>query len=303
MNLSNVNLNLLVNLNVLLDTCNVTRAAERLNISQSAMSKCLGQLREMFDDPLLVRVGNRLEPTPRAINLKERLNLWLNEAEVLLQAGEFEPARCESTFTLAVTDYVAQFILPAALKRIYHQAPHIGIRLINWDQHSLEGLVSGRIDLGTSSIDQPPANIYSQQIDEDTLVCVMSPLHPLTRKGLTLEGYIAFPHAVITSGGDKRRGVDKALASLGLSRRIGLEVPYYTSALNIVTGSQLLLTMPEHIARHTTEQLGLVQSPLPFETPTFTYSLIWHERHHQDASHRWLRRMLMAELRKSVFAH
>lgn len=303
MNLSQVNLNLLVNLSVLLDTCNVSRAAERLHMSQSAMSKCLAQLRELFNDPLLVRVGNRLEPTPRAALLKDRLKLWLQGAEALLQAGEFDPARCERTFTLAVTDYVAQFILPAALKGIYQQAPRIGIRLINWDRNSPEGLVSGRIDLGTGSVEKPQANLYSQQIDEDTLVCVMSPHHPLADGGLTLEEYIAYPHAVITSGVDKRRGVDKALSALGLSRRVGLEVPYYTSALNIVAGSELLLTLPKHIARHTAAQYDLAQAPLPFETPAFAYSLIWHERQHQDASHRWLRRILMDALRKSAFAH
>lgn len=303
MNLSKINLNLLVSLNVLLETCNVTRAADQLNLSQSAMSKCLAQLRDIFADPLLVRVGNRLEPTPRAVLLKPRLTQWLNDAERLLQAGDFDPARCERTFTLASTDYVAQFILPTALKNIYRQAPRIGIRLLNWDDRSLEALIVGRIDLGTSSIAQPLANIYCQKIDEDALVCVMSPGHPLAGKELTLEGYIAYPHVVVTSGGDKRRGVDKALAALGICRRIGLEVPYYVSALQIVAGSDLLLTLPAHIARHTTTQFGLVQLPLPFATPSFEYSLIWHERHHQDASHRWLRRMLMSELRQSAFAH
>lgn len=228
MKLANVNLNLLVNLNALLETCNVSRAAEQLNMSQSTMSKSLAQLRELFDDPLLVRVGNHLEATPRAIQIKERLTLWLYDAESFLQSEEFDPARCERTLTLAVTDYVAQFILPAALKRIYHQAPRIGIRLINWDQRSFEGLVSGSIDLGTGSIDQPPANIYSQLIDEDTLVCVMSPQHPLATKGLTIEGYIAYPHAVITSGGDKRRGIDKALA-LRLPER--QEIPWAECAI------------------------------------------------------------------------
>lgn len=303
MNLSNVNLNLLVNLKVLLETCNVSRAAGRLNMSQSAMSKSLAQLREMFDDTLLVRVGNRLELTPRALQLKERLNLWLADAELLLQHEEFNPARCERTLTLAVTDYVAQFILPAVLKRIFRQAPQIGIRLMNWDEHSLEGLASGQIDLGTSSVAQPAANFYTQQIDEDTLVCVMGSQHPLTQKELTIEDYIAYPHAVVTSGGDKRRGVDRALSLLGLTRRVGLEVPFYTSALNIVAGSELLLTIPQHIAHHAAPQFGLVHSPLPFALSPFIYSLIWHERQHQDAGHRWLRRMLIDELRQSIFAH
>ena len=303
MELSKVNLNLLVSLQVLLDTCNVTRAAKRLHISQSAMSKSLAQLRELFNDPLLVRVENRLEPTPRAEQLKERLSQLLNDTEALLQVADFDPARCERTFTIAVTDYVAQFIMPAALKRIYRQAPSIGINLINRDQYFYEGLANGQIDLGTSIVDNPPDSIYAQKIDEDTLVCVMSPQHPLTKNGLTLKDYIAYPHAVITSGGDKRHEVDKALAALGLSRRIRLEVPYYASAVKIVAGSELLLTLPEHIARHTGPQFDLVQYPLPFETPRFKYSLMWHERQQQQANHRWLRQILMAELRQSLFAH
>lgn len=197
-----------------------------------------------------MRVGNHLEATPRAIQIKARLSLWLNDAEDFLQSEDFNPARCERTLTLAVTDYVAQFILPAALKRIYHQAARIGIRLINWDHRSFEGLVNGSIDLGTGSIDQPPANIYSQLIDEDTLVCVMSPQHPFISTGLTMEAYITYPHAVITSGGDKRRGIDKALASRGLSRRIVLEDPHYTSALNIIAEAAVLQRGQHRLAGH-----------------------------------------------------
>lgn len=303
MNLAHINLNLLVSLNALLETCNVTRAAERLHISQSAMSKALAQLRELFHDPLLVRVGNRFEPTARAGQIKGGLQQLLQGATALLEAEEFDPAHCEITFTIAVTDYVAQFILPEALKHIYQQAPHIGIRLIDWDQHSLKGLTEGSIDLGTGSLEHAAANVYAQKIDEDSLVCVMAPGHPLACEGLTLEGYLAYPHAVITSGGDKHRSVDKALASLGVSRRIGLEVPYYRSALDIVAGSDMLLTLPEHIARHTAGSFGLVSFPLPFESPRFEYALIWHERQQHQASHRWLRQVLMSELRRSVFAH
>lgn len=303
MNLANINLNLLVSLDALLDTCNVTRAAEQLHISQSAMSKTLAQLRDMFQDPLLVRVGNRFVPTARAEQIRGGLKQLLHNAAVLLESEEFDPVRCDTTFTIAVTDYVAQFILPDVLQHIYRQAPHIGIRLIDWDQHSLQGLTGGRIDLGTGSLEHAPANFYVRKIDEDSLVCVMAPGHPLACQGLTMEGYLAYSHAVITSGGDKHRRVDKALAALGFSRRVGLEVPYYRSALHIIAGTDMLLTLPEHIARHTAGPFGLVQFPLPFESPHFEYSLIWHERQHHQAGHRWLRQVLMDELRRSVFAH
>jgi len=299
MNLSKINLNLLVNLQALLEENNVTRAAQRLHITQSAMSKSLAQLRELFDDPLLVRIDNQLHPTLLAENLKLQLDRLLSDTEALLQNAEFDPTTCDHSFTIAVSDYESQRILPDTLKQIYRQAPQISLRLINLDLHACEGLSHGRVDLCISFLDLLQENLHQRKIQEDSMVCVMSATHPLAGREITLDDYVAYPHVV--NSAERGEMINNLLAAQHQFRQIQLEVPLYQTALAIVADSELLLTLPRHVARHIKAEYGLVESALPFETPPLEYGLCWPDRLHRQASHRWLRQTLMEAL-KDAFA-
>lgn len=300
--LNKINLNLLVSLQALLEEANVTRAALRLHMTQSAMSKNLAQLRELLQDPLLVRVPKGLALTDRGREIKPLLDRLLSELGDLVAPQTFTPETCEVEFRIAATDYVAQYLLPQALESITRDASHLRICIQLWDTDSLADMQAGRIDLATSIVDQMPAGIYRRKIGEDRFVCLIRRGHPLAGEPMTLEAYCRYPHAAINTGGDKIRVIDRELQRLGYKRRLHLQVPFYSSALEFVARTDLLLTLPQHIARNLAPIQDLVQLELPFPSPSLEYSLIWHERCHQEPAHRWFRQRLHEAFKSSLYA-
>ncbi len=292
-NLGKINLNLLVSLHHLLAERSVTAAAKRQHITQSAMSKNLAKLRELFGNPLLVKINGQLEPTQRALELDAKVARLISDLETLLSVEEFDPALCRRVFTIAATDYVTEYVLPTPLSIIYQQAPHIGINLINWDDTTYENLKTGQVDLGASILDPNIADIHSAHISTDNYVCILRQGHPLSgQEALRLDDLGAYHHAVITTGGDKAQAVDKALASVGIRRKIRLRVPSYPSALNMVATTDLLLTLPAHIAARLSQHHPVVIKALPIDLPEFECSIQWHHRNQQDPAHQWFRKTL-----------
>jgi len=301
MRLSSVNLNLLVALKALLDEVNVTRAAKRLNITQSGMSKNLAQLREIFGDPILVRTGNALMLTERAHELRAGVDAVLADVEGLLMGEAFNPVTCDRRFNLAVTDYVAEHILPDALEIVATEAPNIDVDITLWTQGDVRKLVDGSLDLVSSLVDESFEGLKTGLIGRDFFVCCMREGHPL-ENSLTLDAYCDAGHAAVTSGGDKVRVVDEFLARHGKSRHVHYSVPLYGPVLEMVRRTSLLTTIPMHIACNLRKRYGLTVRSLPFELPEFEYSVIWHERRDHDASHAWFRSRLLQEIRKSHFS-
>lgn len=294
MNLAKINLNLLIALQALLEERNVTRAAQHLHVTQSALSKSLAQLRQLFDDPLLVRVENQLHLTPLAEELKERLDRLLGELEGLLLSSQFDPAQCHHSFTIAIVDYESLAPLSGILERIHRQAPGIHLRLVHFDQHSLDHLNAGKLDLSLSYQGQLPANLHCRVLARIDMVCVMSADHPLADHALDLDGYLAHPHVV--NSVERGARINTTLAGLGRQRQIRLEVPLYQTALRMLPGSDLLLTIAAPIAERVCAEFGLVSKPLPFALPELHYQMLWHERTHRQTSHRWLRQQLLEAL-------
>ncbi|MDF1555754.1 MAG: LysR substrate-binding domain-containing protein, partial [Deferrisomatales bacterium] len=214
----------------------------------------------------------------------------------------FAPATCSRGFTVAVTDYVAQYILPNVLERVFREAPRVRVTAVAWKPDLQIRLGDGAIDMATVIVDALPDSIRRERIDRDVFVCCLRRGHPLVG-GLTLEAYCTNPHAAITTGGDKVRVIDRTLAALGRRRDIALAIPYYEPALDIVGRSDLLLTLPRHIARNLAGRYGLVTEALPFDPGPLEYALIWHARHDTAPAHRWLRGALSAELAQSLYCH
>lgn len=303
MPLNQINLNLLRSLPVLLDECHVSRAAERLNITQSAVSRQLSQLRELCSDPLLVRDGNALVPTPRALAIQTKLNDLLGEFESLLSDDLFDPKTWKQEFVISSSDYVAQYIMPDVVSVMVEQAPNVNIAYRLWQPDYLQQFNASGIDLASTMLPEQPESLSSIKIGEDKSVCLMRQGHPLLKKAhIHCDNLIAYPHLKVTGGGDKDSSADVALNELGFQRRIALKVPFFSAAINALMSSDYLMIVPEHIAANLSEDYPLAYCPLPFETQLHQYWLMWHPKHDQDKAHQWMRELVLKAMRTSRYS-
>ncbi|HHQ4782395.1 LysR family transcriptional regulator [Aeromonas veronii] len=291
------NLNLLPTLKVLLDTRNISRAAELLHLSQPSISKQLAQLRSEFDDELLVREGQRWLLTPRAELLAAQLAASLGALERLYEAPGFDPSRCERVFRLASSDYVAQHILPDICAALAKEAPLAALEYSLWDKRLLPQLWQSELDLVSTITEQVPEQIRGLHQGEDRLAVLMGCHHPLAGKTLNLDDYLAWPHLQVSGGGDKDSPVEQVLAPQGLSRRWFARVPFFQAAVEVLLRTDCLMTTPAHIAWQLSCGHELTFVDLPFATRDQQYHLLWHQRHHQDPAHRWFRELAYPFLR------
>lgn len=298
-----VNLNLLRSLKVLLEERHVSHAADKLNLTQSAVSRQLSQLRQVFADPLLIREGNTLIPTAKALQLETKLAHWFLELDDLLVEEVFEPAKWHGEFVLSSSDYVAQYILPDIVEALAIQAPNVSLQYRLWQPDLLPQLASSDIQLASSMSPTQPEGVSSVQIGEDVPVCVMSNTHPLaTQDSLNIIDLLAYAHIKVIGGGDKDSYVDEALAKLEKPRRFALKVPFFYAAAQSLCQSQHLLVIPEHIARNLKNHFSLIYKPLPITTPRHKYWLIWHAKYDNDPSHLWMRSLVLQVMSKAAYS-
>ncbi|MEH8160013.1 LysR family transcriptional regulator [Aeromonas veronii] len=291
------NLNLLPTLKVLLETRNISRAAEQLHLSQPSISKQLAQLRSEFDDELLVREGQRWLLTPRAELLAAQLADSLGALERLYEAPGFDPSRCERVFRLASSDYVAQHILPDICAALAKEAPLAALEYSLWDKRQLPQLWQSELDLVSTITEQVPDQVRGLHQGEDRLAVLMGRHHPLAGKALSLDDYLAWPHLQVSGGGDKDSPVEQVLAPQGLRRRWFARVPFFQAAVEVLLRTDCLMTTPAHIAWQLSCGHELTFVDLPFATRDQQYHLLWHQRHHQDPAHRWFRELAYPFLR------
>lgn len=294
------NLNLLPTLKVLLETRNISRAAELLHLSQPSISKQLGQLRSEFGDELLVREGQRWLLTPRAEALAAQLADSLGALERLYEAPGFDPSRCERVFRLASSDYVAQHILPDICAALAREAPLAALEYSLWDKRLLPQLWQSELDMVSTITELVPDQIRGLHQGEDRLVVLMGGHHPLAGHSLSLDDYLAWPHLQVSGGGDKDSPVEQVLAPQGLSRRWFARVPFFQAAVEVLLRTDCLLTTPAHIAWQLSCEHALHFCDLPFASRTQQYHLLWHQRHHQDPAHKWFRELAYPFLREHL---
>lgn len=293
-----LDLNLLVALRALLVERHVTRAAARVGVSQPAMSHALGRLRELLGDPLLVRTPGGMRPTPRAEAMTAPLERALEDIGRLIAApAPFEPRLSTRKFRIASNDYMELVLFPRLLRRLWTEAPGIDVRIINLDTHAIEELDDGRLDLamgvvGQLTSAQTPRGLRSQALVSDSFVCVVRDEHPVVKKRLSLDDFVALPHALVAPRGDTGSVVDSALARIGKKRRVAVEIPHFLVAPHVVREADLLLTLASRVAVTLAPLLGLRQLAPPLELPGFTMTMVWHERQHVDPAHVWLRDLI-----------
>lgn len=282
-------LNLLHTLDVLLAEGSVVRAAARLQLSPSAMSRALTRLRTATGDPLLVRAGRGLVPTPRATEMKAKVHELVEEAFILLRpADRLELATLERSFTLRTSDGFAETFGPGLIERVQQEAPGVRLRFVRKLDKSSEGLRDGSIDLETGVVRGTSGpEVRAQALFRDRYVGVVRIDHPLARQKVELRDYAAWNHVVAWRQGIDLGGVDDILRNAGLSRNIMTTVDGFASALALARGSDLIATVPE---KHTIAlREGMHSFPVPLLVDAFTISLLWHPRLDGDPAHRWLR--------------
>lgn len=282
-------LNLLVALDVLLDEGNVARAARRLDLSPSAMSRTLARLRRTTGDPLLVRAGRGLVPSPRALELRERVRLLVHEAEAALRPAEApDLARLERTFTLRASDGFVENFGPGLLARVARDAPRARLRFMPKTDKDSAHLRHGTVDLETGVIEGTTGpEVRTRTLFKDRLIGVVGPGHALAEGPLTPARYAAGRHVLVSRTGAERGLIDEALAGLGLTREIAAIVGGFAAALALARATDLVATVPE---RHTGNlRAGLVSFALPLPSPEIVVSMLWHPRTDADPVHRWLR--------------
>jgi len=282
-------LNLLVTLDVLLAEGSVVRAAERLRLSPSAMSRALARLRETTGDPLLVRAGRGLVPTPRAIELRERVaRLVQDSVEVLRPAKPLQLAKLVRTFTLRTSEGFVENFGPELIARVSAQAPGVRLRFVQKSSKDSASLRDGTVDLETGVIGTATSpEVRTLALFRDRFVGVVRMGHALCDGEITPSRYSAGGHIRVSRHGFDRGLVDAALEPLGLTREIVTVVGGFSGALALARASDLIATVPE---RHTGNlREGMHSFRLPFPIREVTVSLLWHPRMEAEPGHRWLR--------------
>jgi DNA-binding transcriptional LysR family regulator len=293
MNISDIDLNLLVFLNALLDECNVTRAAERVGITQPAMSNALKRLRLLLKDPLLVRTQRGMEPTERALALKRPVQAALVQLQTALDPPSmFDPKRTRRQFTLMITDYAASVLLPALSARLARGAPNVVLNVVGSGADSFAAIERGAEDFVIDRFDSLPESFRSRLLWRDAYVCVLRRGHPALAEGLTLTSYLALDHILITRTGVGLGQTDAALAARNLQRRIAVFTRHYHLPPRLIAGSDLCAMLPEHLVRTYLHHLPIewVEPPLPL--PPIEIRMVWGPVIHYDRAHRWLRSVI-----------
>lgn len=298
-----LDLNLLRVFDAVMSEQNLTRAANRLAMTQPAVSNALKRLRDAIGDELLIRTAHGVRPTPRAEELWPTVRNALTELESALTPESFDLSKSQVTFRLAMADAPAALWLPMLVKDIEQEAPGMNVRmmpLVTRDPRPI--LLRGDVDLTIGffpGVVNQMATEQSTPIRHERLytgqyVCVMRKDHPLAAKELTLDSYCEAKHLLVSFTGRAHGQVNDVLAQLGRERRILLTVNQFYTGGSVVANSDLITVLPRHLISSTGQSHLLIAKELPFEMPPVHVDMLWHERDARNPAHRWLRDKLAA---------
>jgi DNA-binding transcriptional LysR family regulator len=291
--LAAVDLNLLAPLAALLDERHVSRAANRVGLSQPAMSRALRRLRAALDDELLVRSSTGYRLTPKGERIHSQLIAILPELDTLFRAEPFNPSVAAEHFRIVGSDFAAVLLGPPLFQELFRQSPESTMHFLSWHESALEDLERGSVDLVFYAV-APPAGLRSELLFEERFVCALSETHPLAQnERMSLEEYLSCSHVVIEVL-DGQTVIERRLETLRTPRRATLRVPYHTAAELTVPGTTLVATLPERFVRQHPIDPTLRIIAAPEEIETMSYSMAWHPRLDNDPAQRWLRDTIRA---------
>lgn len=288
-------LNLLAYLEALIDEQHVSRAAQRVNLSQPAMSLALKRLRTLFGDPLLVQTPKGMVPTPRAQELVGPVREILAQSrELVLQQKAFDPANSTDTFVITASNFVASVFLPNLIKRFEADAPHAELIVHTGLQYRVkEWFDDASVDIGVSYVVTPPGELHRRSLVKERLVCIARPAHPVIEGELTLDKLCAVSSVTVKPATRPFVGMlDRALTLQGRAMRVSLSVADFLLVPDVVSTSDLIAVVPERAAQRFLKEHALKVWPLPLELPPLELSMVWHERTHHELSRQWLRKVM-----------
>ncbi|WP_129840086.1 LysR family transcriptional regulator [Streptomyces sp. RFCAC02] len=285
-----LDLNLLIALDALLEERSVAGAAHRLSLSSPAMSRALGRIRKALGDPVLVRSGHAMVPTPRAIALRSEVRELVERAQaVLTPAGAVRPETLERTFTLLADDALHTTVGRRLLEHVRTAAPGVVLRLVPEGPGDSLLLREGAVDLEIGVVSDPAPGTRAEMLFRDENVGVVRCGHPLLDGPVTVERYAAADHITASRRGRLHGPIDDLLAERGLRRRVVASVPTLTSALLLASSTDLVARTARRLPGDQTRRLGLATFPIPLDLPGLVISQAWHARFDADPAHRWLR--------------
>jgi DNA-binding transcriptional LysR family regulator len=291
MNLRRLDLNLLVVFDALMVDANVTKAANRIGLSQPAMSNALNRLRAFADDDLFVRTPDGMRPTAKALEMAPAVRSGLSSIERALEPAEFDPSTAQRTIRIDTNDYVVTTLLPRLIPVLEREAPGIDLQVFPQTGRTFERLDAQEVDFGVSSYGTLAERFDSGVLARDDYVVLMRPRHPLAGANLTVARYAAATHLLVSPRGDSVGFVDAALAERGFTRRVALTINQFSAAPAIVAACDLVVTLPRRVAEQLGSYFKLVQKPCPVAAPDAfsVVSIVWHRRFGLNPALEWFR--------------
>lgn len=294
-------LNLMPVFLALMEERNVTRAAERLGITQPALSNALNRLRDTLRDPLFIRERYGMRPTQLAEEMAPVIRTALAQFdELILGQQEFDPEKASRLFTVAPNSYVEFVLMPAVVARLRERADGIKLRLIPFGSDLSEtGAVSGTTEMVLGRITDPPDNMVVQHLMDDGLACVVRADHPEIGDSISKEDYERLKHVNVLPPGRLRAGLFQALEQRGLRREVAVSVTHFLAVPEMIAATDYCTTLPRQICRRLARDTRLKILPAPADLGTFPVEIAWHVRYRHDPAHRWLR-SLISEVAKEI---
>jgi LysR family transcriptional activator of mexEF-oprN operon len=289
-----IDLNLLLAFDALMSERNVGRAAAVVGVGQPAMSHALSRLRELFDDPLFVRTRQGMEPTSRAQHVATAVHdVLIQVHELVRHKPAFDPGMAAQTLRLGLSDNIEASLVPSLVERLRSEAPRMRVLVRSSNrERALQLLDDDGIDLAIGFLPDSPPWVARERLFVERLVCVFNPRLVAIRGTLTMKQYLAHAHVLVSLREDPTGIADEILARRKLKRTVVLTTPHFLSVPLLLRKQPLISTLPECMARHCASLAGLQISPLPFRSPTYDVSVLWHSRRTHDPANIWLRGLI-----------
>jgi DNA-binding transcriptional LysR family regulator len=302
MNLKSVDLNLLVSFDALVSERNVSRAAEKLGMTQSALSHALKRLRVTFGDPLMRRGPRGMEPTERALSLRQPVKDVLADIHSIISTKiGFDPTTTRRTFKLSMSDAMSVEALPLIVRLLRKQAPNVDLLVTtSGPRDACARIDDDDVEMAIGVFPHLPAGLLDRELYRDNLVCVADKDHPLLKRGrMDEKSYLACPHVTVAPNLDSGIQLDDIFAAMGLVRRVVATVPHYLAVPALIRGTDLVASTRRRLVKVLRTSSGLVVFPIPvtMRVPELSFRQIWHRRYDGDAGHRWLRDLILSAVR------
>jgi len=273
----------------------VSTTADKLGLSQPAISNSLKRLRTLLKDELFVRTARGMEPTPYALHLIEPIGYALSTLQnALNQRDSFDPATSERTFTLGVTDIGEIYFMPTLMAMLSSEAPNIKISTLRHNTgHLGDDMAAGNVDIAIGLLPSLTTGFFQRRLFKQRYVCLFRQGHPKARNPISLAQYKSLPHVGVTSTNTGHSEVDEWMIRKGISRDIHLHVPHFVAVGHILQSSDLIATVPERFAQKCSGPFQLETSPLPFKLPEIAINLFWHAKYNREPANMWLRQRII----------